>query len=506
MCAGDFRKAFILAQMFKDAPLNLSPDEKKLYLEGQADGIFKRWIRTQHKFAPLTHRPWMKVARDGQRVIHHLVMGLEQEYPDYPLVLWKDIQAEFQQKSKDAIKRVKDQLVATIAADIGASGPDWDKIRSGEPQDWVPKLDRLPGQALESHDEQCRALQNCIDVVKESIDECKNFVPGRILVGPPGAGKTHILKLVVAYCLSRGLNVGMMSLMAERALEMGGQNMHQFFCMREVAGQKTITSARLADSTLFNLESNPIKKDILRSCHVLCFEEIGLISQEYLSAIDMILRGVRENELPFGGVIFFATGDPRQLPPIIGRPMWISSHMFSSFRPVVLRHYVRSMNDLQLQRALRLLQLPRMTAGQVEECIEVFSNNLHAQNFVETFQDAPADSIKIVSKNKVVQQLAKEAMGRRKHVIDDHNQRFPAQQHKCSCISHADDFVETTPGHYGAPDHRAKQDLNRLLEEQDELFLSEGGVYKFSTNDTGNTPMRFTHGQLCIVKKIHKPG
>ena len=62
----------------------------------------------------------------------------------------------------------------------------------------------------------------------------------------------------------------------------------------------------------------PIKKGLIRSLDVIAYEEMGLNSTEDLTAVDMILRKVRNCEAPFGGVLFYGTGDPDQLPPVSG--------------------------------------------------------------------------------------------------------------------------------------------------------------------------------------------
>ena len=47
---------------------------------------------------------------------------------------------------------------------------------------------------------------------------------------------------------------------------------------------------------------------------MLVLEKIGLINEELLVTIDLILRRLGENDIIFGGVLIIATGDTNQLP------------------------------------------------------------------------------------------------------------------------------------------------------------------------------------------------
>jgi hypothetical protein len=293
---------------------------------------------------------------------------------------------------------------------------------------------------------------------------------------------------------------------------MGGTHMHQFFAIREVAGTKTKAAARIAENALLNLQNAPIKRALIRATDVIAFEEIGLLSNEYLNAIDKILQNVRDSKLPFGGVILMSTGDPRQLPPVDGKPVWISTNMFTTFRPYVLWHYVRCAEDDNLKNALRKLQKVSMTPADVEEFLHIIREKVPLTNYLSSFHDAPASAYRVVSKNTVVRAISDEVMERRKKTVDDFNTApgLAAEDRKVAMTFEARDFVERgqvksfteiTPS-FKAPG--VKKTLNHVCEEPERLYVSEGGVYKFTVNDTSSG--KFTHGQLCVVKKIRPPG
>lgn len=75
------------------------------------------------------------------------------------------------------------------------------------------------------------------------------------------------------------------------------------------------------------------------------FDEIGLISWEFLAVIDKVLRIIKDCQAPFGGSLFFCSGDHYQLLPINGQPVWNSPLLLSAFRCMMLEHLVRSQGD-----------------------------------------------------------------------------------------------------------------------------------------------------------------
>jgi hypothetical protein len=290
-------------------------------------------------------------------------------------------------------------------------------------------------------------------------------------------------------------------------------HMHQFFGIREVDGVKTANASRIAEKALLSLNNSPTKKASICAIDVLAFEEIGLLSNEYLNVIDKILRNLRNSEVPFGGVVIMATGDPRQLPPIDGKPVWISTHIFTTFTVYNLKEYVRSAGDQHLMDALRLLQKVHLTDDEMKQYMDIIGTQVPLANYLCSFHDAPADAYRVVSKNVVVRAISEEVTASRKARVDAMNVGAAPGREKKSKTFEARDFVERgqhktyveLKGEVKAP--WAKKTLNFLREEPEKLYISEGGVYKFTVNDTRTSPTpRFTHGQLCIVKHIVPPG
>ena len=169
------------------------------------------------------------------------------------------LREESDKEANEAMERVRTQLVNTLLNGRSVPGLDKEKMLNREPQTWIPKLEKYGNQSDKSLAEQRTALGALVEAVDAVNVGDRSFVRGPILIGPPGAGKTHLLVLGTLYALSKGFNVALLSLTGERALELGGMHLHQFFAIREVAGQTTNRATRIAETSLVNLEHQVIE-------------------------------------------------------------------------------------------------------------------------------------------------------------------------------------------------------------------------------------------------------
>jgi hypothetical protein len=144
---------------------------------------------------------------------------------DYPLVLWKHLRADFVAKQKQAMDAQQAQLVRALTTGTPGIQDSTDendrkqlifsKLLTGEDQKWEPEFTPTPNQDPASIREQTATLNGLVDAVKAVVDKSAIFVPSQMIIGPPGAGKTHLLKMGCLYARSRGLNVVLTSLTGE---------------------------------------------------------------------------------------------------------------------------------------------------------------------------------------------------------------------------------------------------------------------------------------------------
>ena len=85
------------------------------------------------------------------------------------------------------------------------------------------------------------------------------------------------------------------------------------------------------------------------SMDVLLLDECGQLSSQQLSVMDIVLRHIRENDMPFGGLLIFGSFDHKQLGTIDGLPFLLNQHIVSDFTIVKLEKSVRAAEDEILQ-------------------------------------------------------------------------------------------------------------------------------------------------------------
>ncbi len=347
-------------------------------------------------------------------------------------------------------------------------------------QQWTPHI--LPSHNFppECISEQNAALSCCITAIDKFLSPicCRVLFP--CLVGRAGSGKSHVLKLTTAYALSKGLQVELMSLTSERARKLGGNHLHLVFPF--VVGSAAVNfSSSIAASCFNRLAKDPVKMVMLKRTDVFIFEEIGLLSAEYFSALDSVLRTVMENDRPMGGKLFISCGDSKQLPPIDGRPIWGSLNMCLMMSVFIFTQDVRAREDQQLQRINSDCRRP-LTA---EECVSVANMVLTECRFEDDWSTVPDVAVRIVPTKAA-----------EKHVMDQFLQGRQTTSYT------AIDEVQN-----GAVWERASErvtaQLNKNCYEYDVCKLYVNAVVRMTYNcrrQDGST--LFSQGQVAVIVRL----
>ena len=97
------------------------------------------------------------------------------------------------------------------------------------PIHWIPTIEATDGISPEAIAEQSQALRHCTDAINFFTDPMCRGLKFPCLVGRPGSGKSHVLKIACAYALCKGLQVELMSFTSERARKLGGNHVHLVF-------------------------------------------------------------------------------------------------------------------------------------------------------------------------------------------------------------------------------------------------------------------------------------
>ena len=279
---------------------------------------------------------------------------------------------------------------------------------------------------------------------------------------------------------------------SERARRLGGEHIHLLFGL-PVTREHACTISVLAEQTLFRLKSTPIRLAALQRLDVLFIEEIGLISAETFAVLDVVLRHIRDNPVPMGGVLLIASGDPRQLTPISGSPIWSSYHLICSFSVHSLKHYVRAQRDSNLQTLLELLRKSSLTDEDIH-CFEaILRRHCIPSNCVLSWNDVPGHVLRIVGTRQASKQILDQFLLSK--------QADPLLE----CFTfEAVDEIEQPGGQVLAANRWTTNQLNYKCLEPSTLVVYVGAVMRLTYNNTYPTATcpRFSQGQLCIVINI----
>ena len=148
------------------------------------------------------------------------------------------------------------------------------------------------------------------------------------LTGKAGTGKTTLLKQIVATTHKKTVIAAPTGIAAINA---GGVTLHSLFHLpfgsfipdNVIPANADLYFQLTTPNTLIrNLRMNSQKKSLLREMELLIIDEVSMLRADLLDAIDYILRYVRRNNIPFGGLQILFIGDLWQLPPVVKNEEW----------------------------------------------------------------------------------------------------------------------------------------------------------------------------------------
>ena len=128
------------------------------------------------------------------------------------------------------------------------------------------------------------------------------------ITGSAGTGKTYLLNLYTQYLKERRVYPTIVAPTGIAASHLGGQTIHSFFALgiRDSIDEGYVEF--LMDKKYLKTRFSKLK--------LLIIDEVSMISPEIFSSMDLILRGFKGTDAPFGGVQVVISGDFFQLPPV----------------------------------------------------------------------------------------------------------------------------------------------------------------------------------------------
>jgi len=127
-----------------------------------------------------------------------------------------------------------------------------------------------------------------------------------LLTGPAGSGKTYVLNQFIKHARVEGKTVAVTATTGLAATHLNGNTIH--------AWSGIGIHDDLPSGFVGNLAKNRLEQ--LQKADVLIIDEISMLHDYRLDLVDQVLKLVRKNQDPFGGVQVILCGDFFQLPPV----------------------------------------------------------------------------------------------------------------------------------------------------------------------------------------------
>jgi ATP-dependent DNA helicase PIF1 len=205
------------------------------------------------------------------------------------------------------------------------------------------------------------------------------------LTGAAGTGKTYLINRFIRHCHEHGIVIAITASTGIAATHIGGMTIHSW---SGLGIRDTLT-----DGDIDDIISREYLVKRYAKTQVLIIDEISMLSGNFLSNLDRLLRSARVSPLPFGGMQVVIVGDFFQLPPVsrgveyvefaFEHPVWRELKLI----PCVLTEQFRQSQDPLLdilteirsgtisQRSKDLLA-SRNIAVETEDHTELFTKNI----------------------------------------------------------------------------------------------------------------------------------
>lgn len=299
------------------------------------------------------------------------------------------------------------------------------------------------------------------------------------LTGKAGTGKTTFLKHIRK---TSAKNMAVLAPTGVAAINAGGVTMHSFFLLPFepfLPLSSGWDGSYVHQSSAFSkIRLNKAKRDMMQRLELIIIDEISMVRCDTLDATDAILRMVRKNNSPFGGVQMLFIGDMFQLPPVIKEDEWaLLKEYYES--PYFFHSKVIQQNP---PLHIELTKIYRQKEQQYIELLNNIRNNTMSAFDFELLQSRYQPDFKTRTGEFYI-------------TISSHN-------YKADAINAT--ALQQLPGKTFVYKGKIEGDFyeNNLPTER-ELTLKENAQVMFIKNDTGDY-RRYYNGKLARIHKLSK--
>ena len=233
--------------------------------------IVRQYVKRDLLFLPISARQFGRYLKAAVTTLNELFFSevLGDYCPCFTDVMLKE-QASDLIKQKELTRR--QVLVDGLFDDraVAASLPAVLKtLTNFDPIQFVPSIEQSDGLSDAAVAEHRLVLACCVRAIDRFLEPNCTGVKFPCLVGRPGSGKSHVLKIATAYCLCKGLSVELMSWTSKRARKLGGNHLHLVFPLI-VKNNRTCYSQDLVTGCMKRLKQDPLKKNNVNENGCIC--------------------------------------------------------------------------------------------------------------------------------------------------------------------------------------------------------------------------------------------
>lgn len=183
------------------------------------------------------------------------------------------------------------------------------------------------------------------------------------LTGSAGTGKTYVINQYVDFLRATSVPYAVTASTGIAATHIGGMTIHSWSGL----GIKQTLSPYDIDA----IESKQYLHKRLTKTQVLIIDEVSMLHGSQLDMLDELLRSIRKNDAPFGGMQVVLCGDFFQLPPVVkNREVEQSDFVFTSQAWRALDPVVCYMTDQYRQNEGDLLSiLDAVRGGDIDDSV-----------------------------------------------------------------------------------------------------------------------------------------
>lgn len=302
------------------------------------------------------------------------------------------------------------------------------------------------------------------------------------LTGKAGTGKTTFLKYIRENCYKK---MAITAPTGVAAMNAGGTTLHALFWLPfGVFVEDYDLKWDDNDNHIYNknrlfstIKLTKQRRAILQELELLVIDEVSMVRADTLDAIDVILKSVRRDMRPFGGIQILFIGDLYQLPPVVRDHEWhiLKNHYSSTFffDAKVLR--TSALVKLELQQIYRQRDpefIDILNNIRNNKCTAADLDRLNGHYVTDFVPPAEDQYITLTSHNKLADQINQEELLKLKGKL--HNVKAIVK----------DDFQQGS------------------FPTEETLALKEGSQVMFIKNDVGED-RKYYNGKIGFVKELN---